>query len=117
MKYIIAGSRDINDYDMFCRIMSQLALHEKATEVVCGMAPGVDLMGKRWAEFWRIPVKEFPADWNTYGKAAGPMRNKQMVDYADALVAIMHKDSKGTQNCINQAINKPIHDIIIRIVQ
>ena len=59
-------------------------------ELVCGMATGPDLIAKNWAEkVWqqgknkefKILIKEFPADWEKYGKAAGAIRNKEMGDY------------------------------------
>jgi hypothetical protein len=48
-------------------------------------------------------VKEFPANWVEHGRAAGPIRNGQMADYADALIAVWDGKSKGTGNMINQA--------------
>lgn len=118
MKLIIAGSRDITDYNLFLEIVSshEDAFRNKLTEVVCGMAPGIDLMGKRWAEYWQIPVKEFPANWSVLGKMAGPIRNKEMVDYGDALLAILHKDSIGTLDCIKKAMAKPMKNIFIHYV-
>jgi hypothetical protein len=44
----------------------------------------------------RVPVKQFPADWNKYGKAAGPIRNAQMAKYADAV--ILFPGGRGTAN-------------------
>ena len=72
------------------------------SEVVCGMAKGADLLGKRWAESKRIPVKEFPADWNRYGRSAGPIRNAQMRDYADALIVFIWDGSRGSANMLKQ---------------
>ena len=71
------------------------------TEVVCGMARGADTWGKQWAENLNIPVTLFPANWNTYGKAAGSIRNKQMGDYADALIVFIYNNSRGSQNMLD----------------
>lgn len=116
MKIIIAGSRDITDYDVICRVMQDVVSGWDISEVVCGMSDGVDLLGKRWAEERSIAVKEFPANWGLLGKMAGPVRNKEMVDYADVLVAILHKNSKGTLNCVQHAMNKPLKNIHIHFV-
>lgn len=116
MKTIIAGSRDLTDYVLFCDVMVKSGMKNYISEVICGMAPGVDLMGKRWAEYYQVPVREFPASWDLLGKMAGPVRNKEMVNYGDALIAILHKDSKGTLNCIQQAMNKPLKHIYIHYV-
>jgi hypothetical protein len=73
------------------------------TEVVCGLARGVDSLGKKWAEKNDIPVKEFPADWDRHGRKAGYLRNVEMVKYADALIAVWDGESKGTQHVITEA--------------
>ncbi len=56
------------------------------TEVVCGMAKGADEAGRQWALWNHIPVKEFPADWKKNGRGAGFVRNREMAEYADALI-------------------------------
>ncbi len=101
MKTIIAGGRDFNDYKLLCEYMEELGAG--VTEIVCGMARGADLLGKRWADENNIPVKEFPADWKTHGKAAGHIRNKEMAKYADTLVAFWDGESRGTKNMIERA--------------
>jgi hypothetical protein len=55
------------------------------TEVVSGVDAGADEFGEKWAKINNIPVKIFKADWKTHGRAAGPIRNKQMAEYADAV--------------------------------
>ncbi len=53
-----------------------------------------------------IPVKEMPADWNRYGNSAGPMRNRQMAEYADAAVIIWDGYSRGTRNMVENMIRR-----------
>lgn len=67
----------------------------RITEVVSGVAHGVDKLGERWAQAHKIPVKQFPAQWNKYGNAAGPIRNREMAEYADALIAVWDGQSRG----------------------
>jgi len=100
MRVIIAGPRDCNDY-----VSLLMAVHLapfEITEVVWGCAKGVDMMGKRWADEHRVPDKPFPADWNRWGKGAGPKRNRQMSLYGDALIALWDGRSSGTGNMIQQ---------------
>jgi hypothetical protein len=101
MKTIIAGSRSITDYSEVWGAVNDVEF--QITEVVCGMAKGVDLLGKRWAEKNRVPVKEFPADWDAHGKAAGPIRNRQMAEYAEALILVWDGQSKGSANMLQEA--------------
>lgn len=114
MKVIIAGSRDINDYPLLLDTIEECPFD--ITEVVCGMARGVDTLGKRWAEANGIPVTEFPANWSKYGRAAGPIRNEEMAKYADALIAVRRPESRGTKDMVKRAIE---HDLRIheRIVE
>ena len=87
----------------------------KITEVVCGEARGVDKSGRLFAEDHGINVKSFPADWNL-GKGAGHIRNKQMADYADALLLIWDGESRGSANmkATMLKLNKPVYEVIIR---
>lgn len=72
------------------------------TEVVCGLARGADTLGKQWAHERGIPVAEFPADWESFGKGAGHIRNRQMRDYADAGIGFIWGSSKGSMNMLSQ---------------
>jgi hypothetical protein len=104
MKTIIAGSREGIPYATVERaIVAFQREFGPITEVVCGMARGVDALGAYWADKNAVPIKPFPADWNANGKAAGPIRNRQMADYAEALCAIWDGVSRGTKNMIDEA--------------
>lgn len=107
MKVVVAGSRNINDYSLVVQAMQRCGY--TVTEVVCGMATGIDRLGEQWARANNIPVKEMPADWNRHGRAAGPIRNREMAKYTDAAVVIWDGKSRGTRNMINEMIrlNKP----------
>lgn len=79
------------------------------TEVVSGACKeGVDRLGEEWAGRKGIPVKRFPADWNQYGRRAGPLRNREMAKYADALIAIWDGESRGTRNMIDEALREKL---------
>ncbi len=64
----------------------------------------------------KLPVKEFPADWDQHGNAAGPIRNAQMADYADALLLIYDGESRGSLNMRKQMaqLKKPIYEVILK---
>lgn len=104
MKVIVAGSRTITGL-----INVALAIKDSGfqiDEVVCGCARGVDTEAAFIAKMRGIPVKEFPADWNLYGKRAGYIRNSQMADYADALILVWDGKSRGSANMLKQAREK-----------
>jgi hypothetical protein len=85
-------------------------------QVVSGGASGVDTAGENFANIVDIEIERFPADWNTHGKAAGPIRNKQMAEYADALLLIWDGESRGSASMKNEMLKlgKPVYEIIIR---
>ena len=119
MKVIVAGSRSIkNKYWVTCllgNLMEDVPYEQCAAlppeEIVCGMAEGPDLFGKEWAEYNKISVSTWPADWNKYGKRAGIIRNEQMGEYADALVAFWDGKSRGTKHMIDYmlSLGKEVH--------
>jgi len=110
MKVIIAGSRTFDDYGLVKKFIVEAGKRRKIFPriVFCGGAIGVDELGARWAEENDIPVIMFPADWATHGKAAGPIRNSEMLKEADALIAIWDGVSRGTADMIRKAREKGI---------
>lgn len=103
MKVIIAGSRDFGDYDMLKKTLDAYFINQTWIEVVSGGANGADALGERYAKEKGYNLKRFPADWNTYGRKAGPLRNAEMAKYADALVAFWDGKSAGTRSMIELA--------------
>ena len=114
MKVIIAGGRDIEDYELLLEAVLNAGFD--ITAVVSGTARGADKMGERFAEEAGIPVYQFPADWDKYGRAAGPIRNQVMADFGDALIAIWDGKSRGTKGMIELAQKKgiPVHVELIK---
>jgi len=114
MKVIVAGSRNCESLHEVKVAITKSKFH--ISELVCGCARGVDTIAEQWAIRNGIPVKRFPAEWDKYGKAAGPIRNGQMAEYADALVAVLYSGSRGTLNMIGQAKKKGlevyVHEIL-----
>lgn len=99
MKVIIAGGRDFNNYDLLSQTMDELNII--VFEVVCGDARGADTLGATWASANGIAIKHYPADWDAHGRSAGIIRNRQMAEYADFLVAFWDGKSHGTKNMID----------------
>lgn len=88
MRTIIAGGRDFLPSALWLARVA-LALHKLGTtEVVSGTCRGADKFGEAVAEFLSLPIKQFPANWDTYGKSAGHLRNEEMADYAEALILL-----------------------------
>ncbi len=94
---VIAGGRDYKFTQKDILWLDTLPIRE----VVSGGASGADAAGEDWARSRGIPVRRFPADWQTHGRAAGPIRNRQMAEYADAVV--LFPGGRGTESMRREA--------------
>jgi len=101
MRTIIAGSRDITDYNLVLKAIKDSQFN--ITTIFSGKARGIDTLGERYATENNIPVVEFPADWDKYKNRAGHIRNRQMAVGAQALIAIWDGISPGTPGMIQLA--------------
>lgn len=112
-KVIIAGGRDFSDYKLLRETMDKLLCNitEEIT-VVCGKARGADTLGEKYAKEKGYAVDYYPADWTKYGRRAGYLRNEQMAQNADALVAFWDGESRGTRSMIELARR---HGLKIRV--
>lgn len=102
MKLAIVGSRTFNDYEKFLDYVQWYFKNETDT-IISGGAKGADALAKRYAQYWDFEYIEYPADWNKYGKSAGFMRNQQIVDACDMVLAFWDGVSKGTKHTIELA--------------
>lgn len=97
-----SGDRHFNDAKVVEMVMGLL---DKDTIVLVGDCTGLDSLVRTYCKKNNIAYKVFEADWEKYGRAAGPIRNKAMLLEADALIAF-HYDiakSRGTKDAIRQA--------------
>ena len=113
MRTVVAGSRGITEYT----VVAQAILDSKfrITTVISGGAAGVDSLGERWAKERGIPVERHLPDWGKNGRAAGLMRNEEMVDCAEALIAVWDGASRGTKYSIDYARKRSI-PVFIKVI-
>lgn len=106
-RLIIAGSRDIDDYALVKEAFYNSDFASMPVEIVSGNARGIDRNGERLSreELGKEP-KIFKADWDQHPKAAGIIRNHEMGDYADGLLAIWNGVTTGTKDMIEYANKK-----------
>lgn len=117
MKLIVAGSRYLKRTKFsFVKECVNLFGIEGITEIVSGGASGVDEAGAIFGTDSELKVTYVWPDWTQHGKAAGPIRNKQMAEYADELLLIWDGKSKGSTSMKNEMskLNKPVYEIIVR---
>jgi hypothetical protein len=114
IKVIIAGGRDFNDLNLLFKNCEEILKEYSEIEIVSGGARGADKMGEYYANKKEYQIKRFPAQWEKYGKSAGYIRNKEMSEYGDLLIAFWDGSSKGTKNMIDLAESKKIPTHIIK---
>lgn len=111
MKLAIVGDRNYKDYKKFTKRVDKFIEKEgRPTLIVSGGARGIDHMAEKYAKKRKIPTKIFHADWKTFGKAAGPMRNVEIVNECTHVLAFLGEGSKGTASTIRIArnVHKPL---------
>ncbi len=113
-RVIIAGSRDFDDYSLLKTKMDGLLRNKDDVCVVCGEARGADTLGRRYAEERGYQILSFPANWSKHGRKAGYLRNIEMAENADALVAFWNGESHGTKHMIDTAKR---YGLQIRIIE
>lgn len=114
MRVIIAGGRDFTDAPALLNFLVELQeLNQlpETFEIVSGAARGADKCGEIIANSADFKCTQFPADWNRLGTRAGYVRNAEMAEYADVLVACWDGHSRGTKHMIEtmQKKGKPVH--------
>lgn len=113
MKVIIAGGRDFNNYDLLKEKCDIILSNQDEVIIVSGRASGADSLGERYAKEKGFKTELFPADWKKYGKSAGYVRNSEMAEVAESLIAFWDGRSRGTKHMIDIAKNKGLK---VRIV-
>lgn len=113
MKVIIAGGRDYHNYDTLLEAIKECQF--PISTVVSGGAKGVDALGERYALEMNLQLNIYEADWETHGRAAGPIRNRKMAENAEALIALWDGQSRGTKNMIETAEKKGLLVYVKRI--
>lgn len=109
MLVAIVGSRDFPRLELVGGKINALAVKAGGASqltIVSGGARGVDEEAERYARSIGVQVIVFPADWDTYGKRAGYIRNHQIITVADRVVAFWDGESKGTRYSIDLALAK-----------
>src|SRR5690606_23679369 len=92
------------DAEMFNSAMGDLIrLRGCPNVIIHGAASGADTLAELWAEKMALGRHRFPAQWDKYGKAAGPIRNQAMIDKGKPQFVIAFPGGRGTADMIRRA--------------
>ena len=116
MRVLISGDRNWDDPKPIAYIMQEIVTsYIGEVTFVHGLARGADTMCDVIAKLYNYNVEGYPADWTKHGKAAGPIRNQEMLDTIDPesedMVIGFHKDienSKGTKDMLKRSKKKGV---------
>lgn len=114
-RVIVAGSREFKDYQLLEKTLDDFLQDRKEpTRILCGMAHGADELGLLYAHRHNYELEKHPAKWDIHGKRAGFIRNEEMANNADALIAFWDGESHGTKDMIKCAKEHGLHVKVIR---
>lgn len=107
MRVIVCGCRDFCDNNLLFQTLDGILSNFDDVEIISGHATGADKIGEEYAKSRGLKCAVFKAEWDKYGRAAGPIRNKQMLYYAmedhPLVIAFWDGKSRGTKNMIDIA--------------
>ncbi len=113
MILLVTGGRNYKDERLVRRVLKTM----DPQIVLFGDAAGADEFAEKWVHENDVRHKRFDADWDRYDKGAGPVRNREMIDYALGFepwpIVVAFPGGKGTANCVSQA--KDMRLIVLRV--
>jgi len=106
---IVTGGSTYSDTTRVYEVLDRL----KPTMVIQGGAEGADHLARVWAADRAVRCLTVPADWDKHGRAAGPIRNKEMIDLGIARTIVAFPGGSGTKNCVKQALQAglTVHEV------
>jgi len=102
MRVLVCGGREFADCDLLNIVLGSLCLSRNDV-IIHGAAPGAATLSGRWGETRGVPVEAYPADWEKHGRAAGPIRNKCMLEEGRPDLVVAFPGGRGTTNLVQQA--------------
>lgn len=101
MKIAVVGSRTFSDNDLLSSILNKF--DKKIITIISGGAAGADKLAENWADKNNVKKIICKPDWKKYGRKAGILRNKDIVEKSDQVIAFWDGKSRGTKNSIDRA--------------
>jgi hypothetical protein len=109
----VVGSRTFRDWEELVRTIGPQWKAGYISEIISGKAKGADSLAARFAKNNNIPLREFEPDYDSFGKSAPFIRNQQIVDNAECMVAFWDGSSAGTLDSIKKAIKAKLVVLVV----
>lgn len=103
MRVLVCGGRDFADDILLAEVLDDIDSQRRITTVIEGEARGADTLAREWADRRRIRVERYPANWDRDGKAAGPIRNRLMLEKGRPDLVVAFPGGRGTADMVEQS--------------
>ena len=103
MRVLVCGGREYDDWSTICWALDPYSGNKPPATIIQGGAKGADFLAKVWAKYMGVSWEEYPADWKKHGKAAGGIRNQQMLDEGKPDLVIAFPGGTGTADMVHRA--------------
>lgn len=118
-RVLVCGGRDFSDRQTMYKVLGQLHAERGFTMLINGGARGADAMAGHWGLSFGLNVLTINAEWDTYGKAAGPIRNAKMLEAGKPELVVAFptgrlEESKGTRDMVTKAVAARVPVIVVR---
>jgi len=113
MRLPVVGTRTFDGVDLIDAHLDRWRREHPSLTIVSGGARGADRLAAAYARRHHLELVQFRPDWSQHGRRAGAIRNRQIVDNADALVAFWDEQSPGTRITLEMAIGKGIPSTVV----
>ena len=120
MKVLVCGGRKYSDYNTVSEVLdAQIFEHfgdypYQNVTIIQGEAKGADKLGKLFAQARSCDLESYPADWDKYGKSAGFIRNKQMLEEGKPDLVVAFPGGKGTQMMVDIAVKAGVKIVLVQ---
>lgn len=103
MRVLVCGGRKYNNVTRLYSILGKLHRERGIDVLITGAASGADDLAAGWAAVHFVPVIERPAEWDKYGRSAGPKRNQAMLDHDKPDAVVAFQGGRGTADMVRRA--------------
>ena len=113
MIVLVCGGRNYSNQGAIFRELSRIHDNTPINAVVQGGASGADKLGKQWASLIGAQVITFDANWDFHGRAAGPIRNANMLKFMNIDLVVACPGGRGTASMVQKAEQAAIPVIFV----
>ena len=110
-RILVTGGRGYADQALLFGVLDMQAEQSHVGAIIQGGAEGADRLARLWCHSRMVRYDNYPAEWRKHGKAAGPIRNQQMIDEGRPTMVFAFPGGRGTADMVRRAkaAGVPVH--------